>query len=247
MPLREAHRRTAARSASGRPSPHAAHAPAPARRKGPRLGVAKQQPVQTAGGRLGQWWTRPETALEFAAWARVEHLRVIDGCAGLGALSVGALRAGAASCLAVEIDERLIPELDANLVGWAPRARAVCADFFAGRHDRRQTGFWTGFSADIVIGNPVWEEDFPELFLARAVELAPRACAILPFNVLCGVGRGRVWREQLEPVRARALARRPRFLRAKGGMRDVCFLEVRARRRPLPEHIDVVVPLEVGR
>lgn len=247
MPSREAHRRTTTRKTAGRSPRDAAHAPAPARRKGPRLGVAKQQEVRTAGGKLGQWWTRPETAAEFARWVGVERQRVIDACAGLGALSIAFLRARAASVIAVELDELLIPRLERNIGAWAPRSRVVCADFFEPvAYDPRQITIPTGYAADVVAGNPVWEDDFPERFLLRAVELAPRACAILPLNVLCGVNRSRVWREQLEPVRARALARRPRFLGAKGGMRDVCFLEVRRRVRPVPKGVPVVVPVEVG-
>lgn len=215
----------------------------------PRLGVAKQRPVRTAGGLPGQWWTTPETAIEFASWAQVEGLRVIDGCAGLGALSVACLRARAQSVLAIELDERLVPRLDEILSGWAPRTRVVCADFLGSAltRDPRQTTLETGPAADVVVGNPPWEDDFPELFLCRAVELAPRACAILPINILCGSERSRIWRTSLEPTRVRALATRPRFFGTTGGMRDVCFLEVRARRAPIPLHIDVNLQLEVGR
>jgi 16S rRNA G966 N2-methylase RsmD len=215
----------------------------------PRLGIAKRRAVRTAGGLPGQWWTDSKTALEFASWAQVEGLRVIDGCAGLGALSVACLRARAQSVLAIELDERLVPRLDEILSGWAPRTRVVCADFLGSTltRDLRQITLETGPAADVVVGNPPWEDDFPERFLMRAVELAPRACAILPLNILCGLERSRIWRTSLEPTRARALARRPPFFGTTGGMRDVCFIEVRARRSPLPPHVDVTLQLEVGR
>lgn len=213
-----------------------------------KLGVAKRQHVETCNGEVGTWFTPPWCARDFITWVGVEGQRVIDAGAGEGALTLAVVSQRARSVLAIEHNARLVETLEDVLGPFAPCVRIAHADLLAAHDDRRQSAFaFDGHAADVALTNCPWEEDLPERFLRQMIQLAPRACAILPLNVLCGVNRARVWREELEPVRARALARRPVFKGLTGGMRDVCFLEVRRRRAPVPDSRDVIVPLEVAR
>lgn len=197
------------------------------------LGVARLRPVRTSGGRTGQWWTPAPLAQRFVEWARIRPTdRVLDAGAGRGALGRAAIAIGAEAVL-VERDRRHANYLEREL---GDVARVVLADFLA--DDLRLAP-----RVDVVISNPPWEGDLPELFIARALELARRGVFMLPLNVLCGVERSRFWcNAPVAITRARAVARRPRFLGAKGGMRDVVFLEIERRRRSGPQRF----VMEVG-
>lgn len=212
------------------------------RAKGPKLGVAKSRKVKTAGGRVGQWWTPPWLAKEFARWCGIRPgMRVIDAGAGLGALTIAALERGAV-VTAVEIDPRLVEKLTER---FAEESRVTIShsDFLA--RDRRQPTLPLDHLASfsLAISNPVWEGDMPEQTILRALEIADRAALIVPLNMLCGGRRKGFW-ECVEATRSKALPHRPRFLGAKGGMRDVMFIEV--RRRLVPSTGSHVVLMEVG-
>lgn len=188
--------------------------------------------VRTAGGRIGQWWSPPWLAELLARWARIRPGdRVLDAGAGRGALGLAALERGADVVL-LERDRRYADALERE---HGDDCRVMLADFLEDELAR--------LVVDVVVTNPPWEDDFPERFLARACELADRCVAILPLNVLCGVERSeKFWRSApIEITRARALARRPRFLGAKSGMRDVVLLEVRPRAFTGPQRFTIEV------
>lgn len=230
-------------------SPRAQHNPARSSGKRPPLGVARQKRVRSAGGRVGQWWSPAWLAELLAAWAGLadaapagRRWRVLDAGAGMGALSFGALAHEHVDVTMVERDERLASRLGGLITDeLADRARVVHADFL--ERDERQgelfgVTFRRGF--DIVLSNPPWEGDYPERFVLRALDLAPRVCAIVPLNMLCGGARAGFWRT-VHLARSRPLPTRPKFKGAKGGMRDVMLIEVRPR-----AHAHQTTSLEVG-
>jgi SAM-dependent methyltransferase len=179
------------------------------------------------GGRVGQFWTPPAVARQFARWAGIRPgLRVVDVGAGMGALSYAALELGA-RVVSVEVDEALVERIRAQLERRG--ATVVHRDVLAPL-DRRQVTIGCGYSHDLAISNPPWEQDLPELFVERALaQLAPRVAAIVPVNMLAGVRRSRFWRS-VQILRLKVLPRRPHFAGRKAGMRDVMFVEVVARR-----------------
>lgn len=199
-------------------------------RRGPSLGVSKSRVVKTAGGQVGQWFTPPWLAELLVHWSLNTGDRVLDAGAGRGALTTAALSVLNVDVVAIESDPRHAAYLEREL---GDRVRVVTADFL--ERDTRTPGLFDSDSMrgfDVCIQNPPWEQDLPEQFLIRACELADRCCAIVPLNLLCGGKRSTFWRgAPIEPVRAKALAQRPRFLGTKGGMRDVMLLEVRPRLR----------------
>lgn len=212
-------------------------------KRGPALGVARSRVVKTAGGAVGQWFTPPWLALDLARWAGVRSgMRVLDAGAGLGALSIPAIDLGA-DVTCIEQDVKLAVRLESEV---GDRARVVVANFL--HRDTRTPSLFDAKhmrSFALCLSNPIWEGDGPEQFLIRACELAERCCAIVPLNLLCGGKRSTFWRgAPIEPVRAKALARRPRFLGTRGGMRDVMLLEVRPR-SPYSRGV-VSFPIEVG-
>ena len=220
----------------------------PPRSGGPRLGVSRVSRVRTAGGSVGQWWTPPWLATELARWAGVGAARgfprVLDAGAGEGALTRGVLEVQpAASVTALERDTRLVGTLVGTFAGDG-RVSVREMDFLA--TDERQR-FLFGLdeiaSFHVCVMNPPWEGDLPERFILRGLELAERVCAIVPLNMLCGAARS-AWWAAVQPTRCRALAHRPRFAGARGGMRDVMLLEV--RRRAPGRATEVRFELEVG-
>lgn len=201
------------------------------KRRGPALGVGRGGKVKTAGGAVGQWWSPTWLAEELSTWAGVTSgMRVLDAGAGLGALGIAAIGRGADVVL-VERDIKLAVRLENTVTGGGYYARTVVADFL--ERDTRTPSLFDAEhmrAFDVALTNPPWEQDLPEQFLIRACELAERCCAIVPLNLLCGGKRSTFWRgAPIVPTRAKALARRPRFLGTKGGMRDVMLLEVRSR------------------
>lgn len=229
-------------------TPRAQHTPA--RASGPRLGVAAQQRVRTAGGRVGQWWTPPWLAALLATWAgldrpapRGRRWRVLDAGAGMGALSLAALEHDVDVTM-VERDERLVARLERGIVeAHSERARVVRADFLA-RAERQRELFEIDHlrGYDVVLTNPPWEKDYPERFILRALEASTRVCAIVPLNMQCGGARAGFW-STVALERVKALANRPRFGGAGGGMRDVMLIEV-GPRGSLSRQVRTV--LEVG-
>lgn len=204
-----------------------------------KLGVAAQRPVRTMapdGKAEGVWFTPTPTAHELAAWLGLDRGDfVVDAGAGRGMLALAAWSRGARVTM-VEID---------------PQLAAACRELDIGAvHHADFLGFTVPFGRDpsIVVSNPVWEGDVAERFALHGLELAPRVGLITPLNIVCGGERAeRFWQsDRVCPTRARALASRPRFGGATGGMRDVVFLELRRGRPNRTRDGKVLVPLEVG-
>lgn len=193
----------------------------------------KKRPDATPGKKRGTWWTPPKLAAKVATWARVVGLRVVDLGAGRGALSVAAMLAGAGEVVAIERDRNHFRHLEQALEREGHDARAVLGDVFWCRDDQY----------DVALLNPPFEGDMPERFVMRALELAPRAVAIVPINVLTGKGRGReLWDRVVESREARLL-RRPSFdLLGTNGQRDIVVVEVvrRTTRARDAAEVDVV-------
>lgn len=197
------------------------------------------------GGRVGQFWTPSSVAKRFARWARIRPgMRVIDVGAGMGALSYAALELGA-RVMSVEVDETLVARIRTPLERRG--ATVVHHDVLAPLDRRQITIGCKGYSHELAVSNPPWEEDLPELFVERALgHLAPRACVIVPINILSGVSRSRFWRH-VEIRRLKVLPRRPDFGGpCNGGMRDVIFLELARRGAPRERDEADLASIEVG-
>ena len=159
---------------------------------------------------LSQWWTPPDLARRFAAWA-LKGLRfptVLEPSAGSGALVRAILDVRPmAKVNAIELDPT-----------WAARLRAdgQCASVTEGdflsldplEHD----------SAHVVIANPPYENGLDGAFLEHAMRMAPRVAALLRVNALVGQERHeRVWSRVGRGWHLRSIAylsRRPAFLAA---------------------------------
>lgn len=196
------------------------------------------------GGRVGQFWTPRPTAEHFVRWLGVRPgMRVIDVGAGMGALSYAALDRGA-RVMAVEVDPALVERIRTPL----ERSGAVVVhqDVLAPM-DRRQVTFdAAGYSHDVALSNPPWEEDLPERFLERMLTLAPRAGAIVPSSFMFGVERAKFWRH-VSVRRLKHLMRRPNFGGPwSGGKRDVVFLEITGRGVARQRDEADVASIEVG-
>lgn len=197
------------------------------------------------GGRVGQFWTPAPVAKQFARWAGVRAgMRVIDLGAGMGALSLAALELGA-RVMSVEVDDALVERIRTPLERRG--ATVVHRDILAPLDRRQITIGCEGYSHELAISNPPWEEDLPERFIELALErLAPRCAVIVPINLLSGVTRARFWRG-VEVRRLKVLPRRPNFGGpSNGGMRDVMFLELAVRRAARERDEADYVALEVG-
>lgn len=202
-----------------------------------RLGVAAQRHVATAGGAVGQWWTPLPIAQDFAAWLGItSRHHVVDAGAGRGALAVAAMERGAQVSM-VERDPHLVHVLRSMTIG-----HVHDGDFL-----ELDVSGWAP-APSIVVSNPPWEGDLPERFALHALRCAPCVAMIVPLNMLCGKDRGETfWRAgNIRPRRARALAGRPRFLGAKGGMRDVMFVEIERGAPTLTRTGHVALQMEVG-
>lgn len=145
-------------------------------------GVAARHAVQTAGGKVSQWWTSTEYAAHVVRWARIgAGTRVLDLGAGEGALSLACLGVGAA-VTAVEIDPDLEAALRRNL---GSRAQIVMADAFAPQL-AEQLG---PQQFDVALTNPPWERDLEIRFLARGAQLARRSVGIVSLDAFASARR----------------------------------------------------------
>lgn len=147
-------------------------------------GVAKRHEVETAGGKVSQWWTSSPYAAHVVRWAGIGRgTRVIDLGAGVGSLTRACLAVGA-DVVAVEVDPDLETDLRRNV---CPRAKVVIADVFDPHLPARIGAFSTAF--DVAIHNAPWEEDLEVRFLARGVQLARRAIGIQSLDAFCSARR----------------------------------------------------------
>lgn len=194
------------------------------------------------GGRVGQHWTPEWLAEAFVAWAGIRRgTRVLDAGSGRGALSLAAAQR-CAIVRAVELDEVLAERSRRRL---EPLGVTIVTRDFLAPLDHRQIVIETAQPYEVAISNPPWEGDYPERFLERMLMLAPRACAILPLNFLCGVQRGAFW-GNVAVRKLRPLPRRPKFGVATSGMRDVMLIEVVSRYAPRTADATDTVELGVG-
>lgn len=149
-------------------------------------GVAKRHAVETAGGKVSQWWTSSPYAAHVVRWAGIGvGTRVIDLGAGAGALSLACLGVGA-SVTAVEIDYDLERELRRNI---GARAKVLIADIFDA-HLLARLGTPERF--DVAIFNAPWEDDLEARFLVRGATLARRAIGIQSLDAFCSGRRFRL-------------------------------------------------------
>ena len=190
-------------------------------------GIAKRHAVQTAGGKVSQWWTDSTYAAFVVRWAGITAgTRVIDLGAGEGALTLACLGVGA-SVVAVEIDRDLEPVLRRNV---GARAQVVIADMFDPLLRSRILGCPDLF--DVAIGNFPWEEDFEVRGLVRGLELARRAIGIQSLDAFASATRF----EQLDRIRQTRELRCPKRLsfakHGRGGQEYPVAVEVLARSVP---------------
>lgn len=199
----------------------------PAKRPAQKLALSRGT-VVGPGGRVGQFWTPGWLARVFVRWMGIRRgTRVLDAGVGMGALSIAAADAGGI-VRGAECDERIVERVTPHL---ERRGITLVHRDFLAPLDHRQMTIETGVAHDVSISNPPWEDDYPERFLERMLTFAPRAGAIVPLNILCGVERARFW-EHVAITRLRALPRRPIFSGSSGGKRDVVLLEVASRGVP---------------
>lgn len=177
------------------------------------LGIQARQPVRTAGGRMGQWWTPTRLADRFALWGNVRGLRVIDLGAGRGALSAACRRAGAQHVTAVEIDVRFFDELE----GIADRVI---------QRDVRALDVSNEDTADVAIANPPFEEELVADFVHVGLTLAPRMLLLAPAATLFGSTRAKKIWSGARVTREALLATRPCFGGARNGMQDIGLFEL---------------------
>ena len=191
-------------------------------------GVAKRHAVETAGGKVSQWWTESALASYIVRWARIgQGTRVIDLGAGIGSLTSACLGVGAV-VTAVEIDRDLEKELRRNV---GARAHVVIADMFD-PHLRGRIGRAADEPYDVAIGNFPWEGDFEVRGLLRGLELARRAVGIQSLDAFCSGGRFELARG-LRQTRELRCPRRHSFARhGRGGQEYPVAVEVVRRAMP---------------
>lgn len=196
-------------------------------------GVAKRHEVATAGGAVSQWWTPADYAQAFVRWLGIRPgQRVLDLGAGTGSLSLAAIGAGAI-VTAVEVDPFHERKLCWNV---GARAHVIIGDAFDSHLlDRVPTTHRraSGLPFDVVILNPPWESDQEVRFALRALELAPRAGAIISLDGLVGSGRDETGWKRMRVVREMLSPRRLSFsLDGAGGQEWPVAVEVMTRLAP---------------
>jgi 16S rRNA (guanine(966)-N(2))-methyltransferase RsmD len=108
--------------------------------------------------------------------------RVLDACAGTGALGLEALSRGASHVTFIERDRLAIEDITTNV--HACGAREACAiirdDFLAARTARGTAGSWRGGRFDLVLIDPPYDEpDLVVVLEAAAAVAAPDARVVL--------------------------------------------------------------------
>lgn len=172
---------------------------------------------------LCQWLTPPGVAQAFLDWCLVgDDDLVLEPAAGEGALVPD--RDGV---LAFELD----PELAGELRYWRPRATVLNCNFLA---------VPALAQVDVAIQNPPYSDGGEGVFIRRALDWAPRTCALVRTVALHGQARFEACWRFVQPLRLAILAHRPRFL-GPGGLptahnpeADYCAVEAVLRRHPLP-------------
>ena len=182
---------------------------------------------------LAQWFTSPELAAKLVRWARLPPApKVIDPAAGDGALLTAVLAQHPdAHVLGVEADPSLHNSL-AGAIGGAGHAVPAC--FFDYVAEKRcgilqfdaaimnpPTKGVLGTDREPAAAQPVTGPEalpFDVAFMRGALELAPRAIALVQENVLHAGWRLPFWREH-RVTRLAWLLPRPRFRARRVGSR----------------------------
>ena len=166
---------------------------------------------------LSQWHTPQNLADRMAAWCVRPGLRVLEPCAGGGALVRAALACGG-HVSAVEIDP-----------AWAQTLRAEYADV-----DIQTADFFKLVpplydqpdAHALVLMNSPYEDGQDALWIERALEFAPQVVALVPSRILYGVSKyERIWSKHTL-ARLANLVRRPVFA-GSGGKFDLCVVDVK--------------------
>jgi len=184
--------------------------------------------------RLSQYFTPARLANRIAAWADLRGRRVLEPSAGGGALRRAALEAGAFRVDCVELDPRFVESLELEELG-----RVYAGSFL----DLRPIDL---MPADVVLLNPPYEDGLDGLFLAHALEFAPRAVALVRLAALAGKDRGAALWANVQITRIAILSSRPEFegeLAAGGAKSD--FVVVEYQRRSARADLGASVPLGV--
>lgn len=169
---------------------------------------------------LSQWYTDPAVAHQMVKSFGVHReVRVLEPAAGQGALIHPVLRLGDASVVAYELDPTNLGTLEAL----GPRVEVRGRDFLADPDPGR---------FDVVVMNSPYEDDQDVDFVLRALEVAPRAVALLRAAFDYSAGRwDRVWR-WVDPRRRVRLSARPSFGEGTGARSDFQILELTRRTTP---------------
>ncbi len=126
----------------------------------------------------------------FSIWGNaVAGARVLDLCAGSGAISLEALSRGAAGVVAVEKNPRLCAAMrrNADALGLGDGFEVRCADAIAEIARIRAQGP-RGF--DLAFADPPWREDALRLEILQAVFTPEPICAQLVMEAPRGAQRG---------------------------------------------------------
>jgi predicted RNA methylase len=192
-------------------------------------GVAKRHDVETAGGKISQWFTPPWLAKRAVELLGVKPgMRVLDLGAGAGALSKACIVAGA-TVTAVEIDPDLAPQLEHVLGGHGLVEIGDVLTLELERHD-------------LAICNPPWEADLETRFLRRALELAPKALGIVSGDAHSTPKRFANGWQYMRQLAVEHVVPRPSFNAAGTTGQEECDLVlVGPRARPrAPGEVDLV-------
>jgi hypothetical protein len=147
---------------------------------------------------LCQWFTPPAVSLAFLAWSRIEPGDVVlEPAAGEGSL----VPPDRGRVLAFEID----PECASELAYWRPMATVVCANFLDLPTPEAHV-------ADVSVQNPPFSNTGEGVFIDRALDWAPRVCALVRGDAMHGKARYEVCWRRVSITRLAYLVSRPRYL-----------------------------------